>query len=105
MRRIAIYRVEANHRPASMEAQRERTAHNDDITTSGHRRTSAFAGVSTLNVSRCATCSHNEGEPMVTWVLVEEPDALVAKAIEIVEARLGSDEEVVWLSPAGETQD
>lgn len=42
---------------------------------------------------------------MVTWVLVEEPDALVAKAIEVVEARLGSDEEVLWLSPAGEAQD
>ena len=42
---------------------------------------------------------------MVTWVLVEEPDTLVAKAIEVVEARLGSEEEVLWLSPAGEAQD
>jgi len=39
---------------------------------------------------------------MITWVLVQEPDPLVAKAIEIVEARLGSDEEVLWLSPAEE---
>jgi hypothetical protein len=36
---------------------------------------------------------------MVTWVLTDEPDELVAKAIEIVEARLGSDQEVMWLSP------
>ncbi len=37
---------------------------------------------------------------MVTWVLVEEPDPFVAKAIEIVEARLGSEQEVLWLCPA-----
>jgi len=39
---------------------------------------------------------------MVTWVLVSEPDLLVAKAIEICEARLGSTEEVQWLCPAAE---
>ncbi len=39
---------------------------------------------------------------MVTWVLVSEPDPLVAKAIEIVETRLGSTEEVLWLCPAAE---
>ena len=39
---------------------------------------------------------------MVTWVLVSEPDPSVAKAIEIVEARLGSNEEVLWLCPASE---
>jgi len=37
---------------------------------------------------------------MVTWVLTDEPDEMVAKAIEIVEARLGSTaEDVMWLSP------
>ena len=39
---------------------------------------------------------------MVTWVLIAEPDPLVAEAIEIVEARLGSTEEVLWLCPAAE---
>jgi hypothetical protein len=42
---------------------------------------------------------------MVTWVLVTEPDPLVAKAIEIVEARIGSEQEVLWLTPAAEPQD
>jgi len=36
---------------------------------------------------------------MVTWVLTEEPDERIAAAIEIVESRLGSDEEVMWLCP------
>lgn len=36
---------------------------------------------------------------MVTWVLQEEPTLEVAKAIEIVEARLGSTEDVTWLCP------
>jgi hypothetical protein len=36
---------------------------------------------------------------MVTWVLTEEPTELIARAIEIVEARLDSDQEVMWLCP------
>jgi hypothetical protein len=36
---------------------------------------------------------------MITWVLVEEPTEEVARAIEIVEARLGSTEEISWLAP------
>lgn len=36
---------------------------------------------------------------MVTWVLVEEPTPEVASAIEVVEARLGSTEEVMWVCP------
>ncbi|MGZ4119158.1 MAG: hypothetical protein ACXVQY_07610 [Actinomycetota bacterium] len=40
-----------------------------------------------------------QGEQMITWVLAAEPDALVAKAIEVVEARLGSEEDVMWLCP------
>ncbi|MFA5890988.1 MAG: hypothetical protein WDA27_08575 [Actinomycetota bacterium] len=36
---------------------------------------------------------------MVTWVLVEEPTPEVARAIEVVEARLGSTEEVMWVCP------
>lgn len=35
---------------------------------------------------------------MVTWVLVEEPTLQIAKAIEIVENRLGCDpDEVTWI--------
>ncbi|HVL31987.1 MAG TPA: hypothetical protein VM600_00215 [Actinomycetota bacterium] len=41
---------------------------------------------------------------MVTWVLTEEPTYDVARAIEIVEARLGSDEEVMWLCPDAEVE-
>jgi hypothetical protein len=36
---------------------------------------------------------------MITWVLAEEPTEEVAVAIEIVEARLGSTEEVMWVCP------
>ena len=36
---------------------------------------------------------------MVIWVLTEEPTDQVEAAIEIVEARLGSTEEVSWLCP------
>ncbi len=36
---------------------------------------------------------------MVTWVLMEEPTEEIAKAIEIIEARLGSNDEVMWLCP------
>jgi hypothetical protein len=39
---------------------------------------------------------------MVTWVLTTEPDPFVAKAIEILETRLGSEQEVLWLCPAAE---
>jgi hypothetical protein len=41
---------------------------------------------------------------MVTWVLVEEPTEQVAIAIEIVESRLGSDQEVMWLCPGPVTE-
>lgn len=36
---------------------------------------------------------------MITWVLAEEPTWDVARAIEIVEARIGSDGDVDWLAP------
>lgn len=36
---------------------------------------------------------------MVTWVLAEEPSEAVERAIEIVETRLGSDGDVMWLCP------
>lgn len=36
---------------------------------------------------------------MITWVLTEEPTEDVARAIEIVEARLGSTEEINWMAP------
>jgi hypothetical protein len=37
---------------------------------------------------------------MVTWVLTEEPNAAVRRAIEIIEERVESDSEVMWLCPA-----
>lgn len=36
---------------------------------------------------------------MVTWVLAEEPDRRVRRVIEIVEERIGSDGDVMWLCP------
>lgn len=36
---------------------------------------------------------------MVTWVLTDEPTWDVARAIEVLEARMGSDAEVMWLAP------
>lgn len=36
---------------------------------------------------------------MITWVLAQEPDAMVRQAIEIVEERVGSEGEVMWLCP------
>lgn len=36
---------------------------------------------------------------MIMWVLTEEPTPEVEAAIEVVEARLGSTEEVSWLCP------
>jgi hypothetical protein len=36
---------------------------------------------------------------MITWVLVEEPTAAVRAAIEMLEERVGSDAEVMWLCP------
>ena len=36
---------------------------------------------------------------MVTWVLTEEPTEEVERAIQIVEARLDSDGEVMWVCP------
>ena len=41
----------------------------------------------------------DEGVHMITWVLTEEPTEDVARAIEIVEARLGSTEEINWMAP------
>lgn len=39
---------------------------------------------------------------MITWILAEEPTEQVAVAIEILEARLGSTEEVSWICPVVE---
>jgi hypothetical protein len=36
---------------------------------------------------------------LITWVLAEEPDLRVRRVIEIVEERVGSEDEVMWLSP------
>ena len=36
---------------------------------------------------------------MITWVLVEEPSAAVRRAIEMLEDRVGSEAEVMWLCP------
>ena len=37
---------------------------------------------------------------MVTWVLMEEPTAAVRRAIEILEERVASDADVMWLCPS-----
>ena len=39
---------------------------------------------------------------MITWVLAEEPTEQIACAIEIIEARLGSDQDVNWICPVAE---
>jgi hypothetical protein len=36
---------------------------------------------------------------MITWVLVQEPTAAVRRAIELLEERVGSDADVMWLCP------
>jgi hypothetical protein len=36
---------------------------------------------------------------MVTWVLMEEPNAAVRRAIELIEERVQSDADVMWLCP------
>ena len=36
---------------------------------------------------------------MITWVLTQEPTAAVKRALEILEDRVGSDAEVMWLCP------
>jgi len=37
---------------------------------------------------------------MVTWVLMEEPNAAVRRAIEMIEERVASDADVMWLCPS-----
>jgi hypothetical protein len=37
---------------------------------------------------------------MVTWVLTEEPSASVRRAIEMIEERVASDADVMWLCPS-----
>ncbi|MCA1833075.1 MAG: hypothetical protein ABR548_15805 [Actinomycetota bacterium] len=36
---------------------------------------------------------------MITWVLMEEPTSAVKRALEMLEERVGSDAEVMWLCP------
>jgi hypothetical protein len=36
---------------------------------------------------------------MITWVLTQEPTSAVKRALEILEERVGSDAEVMWLCP------
>lgn len=36
---------------------------------------------------------------MITWVLTAEPSAAVRRAIEMIEERVGSTSEVMWLCP------
>jgi hypothetical protein len=40
------------------------------------------------------------GETMVTWVLTEEPNAAVRRALELIEERVNSDSDVMWLCPS-----
>ena len=37
---------------------------------------------------------------MVTWVLMEEPNAAVRRAIAMIEERVASDADVMWLCPS-----
>jgi hypothetical protein len=37
---------------------------------------------------------------MVTWVLTEEPNAAVRHMIELIEERIASDSDVMWLCPS-----
>jgi len=37
---------------------------------------------------------------MVTWVLTEEPTAAVRRALELIEERVMSDSDVMWLCPS-----
>jgi len=41
-----------------------------------------------------------EEKPMVTWVLTEEPTAAVRRALELIEERVASDSDVMWLCPS-----
>ena len=41
-----------------------------------------------------------EEKPMVTWVLTEEPTAAVRRALEMIEERVASDSDVMWLCPS-----
>jgi hypothetical protein len=41
-----------------------------------------------------------EENPMVTWVLTEEPTAAVRRALELIEERVASDADVMWLCPS-----
>lgn len=41
-----------------------------------------------------------EENVMVTWVLMEEPNAAVRRAIELIEERVESDADVMWLCPS-----
>jgi hypothetical protein len=43
--------------------------------------------------------ARGEERPMITWVLVKEPNAAVRAVIEMLEERVGSDAEVMWLCP------
>jgi hypothetical protein len=44
-------------------------------------------------------CAEERRKPMVTWVLTEEPNAAVRRAIELIEDRVASDSDVMWLCP------
>lgn len=39
---------------------------------------------------------------MITWILAQEPTEQIACAIEVIEARLGSEEDVNWICPVAE---
>jgi hypothetical protein len=43
--------------------------------------------------------ARGEEKTMITWVLTQEPTAAVKRALEILEERVGSDAEVMWLCP------
>lgn len=49
--------------------------------------------------SRIEKDARGEEMAMITWVLAQEPTAAVKRALEILEERVGSDAEVMWLCP------
>lgn len=49
--------------------------------------------------SRIESRARGEERTMITWVLTQEPSASVRRALEMLEERVGSDAEVMWLCP------
>jgi hypothetical protein len=51
-----------------------------------------------IGTTKC--CAEERRKTMVTWVLTEEPNAAVRRALELIEERVNSDSDVMWLCPS-----